>query len=365
MKETLEKFAETLLTRSVNLEDGDHVYLLLQSVDGLPLFNEVRKQVIQKGGIPHEHVLYDSQLGAMDYTWMKNASKEQLETVSESKKAELEEMDAYIRIGGADNTKELKGIDSEKISIREKATKELLQKRLELNWVVTRYPTDAMAQDAEMPTQEFEEFVFDAVTEVDWEELEERNQKVKELFDGAEEVRIEAEGTDLTLSLKDREGLPCNGEKNMPDGEVFYAPIKTSLNGKVSFEYPGVTDGDEVEGIVLHFEDGKVVDFSAESNEELLEQKLNTDEGARYVGELGIGTNRQIQRFVKSTLFDEKIGGTIHLALGRAYGETVPEDAEANESSIHWDIVEDLRENGRITVDGEVVQENGKWKFED
>lgn len=360
----LEEFADVLLERSVNIEEGDHVYLLVKSIDAVPLFDEVRKKVIQQGGIPHEHVLYDSQLGAMDYTWMKNASKEQLETVSESKKAELEEMDAYIRIGGDDNTKELKGIDSEKISMREKATEELLQKRLELDWVATRFPTDAMAQDAEMPTQEFQEFVFNAVTEVDWDELEERNQKVKELFDGAEEVRIEAEGTDLTLSLSDREGMPCNGENNMPDGEVFYAPIKDSLNGKVSFEYPGVTEGDEVEGIKLHFEDGKVVDYSAERNEDLLKQKLNTDEGARYVGEFGIGTNRQIQRFVKNTLFDEKIGGTIHLALGRAYGETVPEDAEANESGIHWDIVEDLRENGKITVDGEVVQEDGEWKFE-
>lgn len=365
MKGKLEEFAEVLLERSVNIEDGDHVYLLVKSVDAVPLFDEVRKKVIQQGGIPHEHVLYDSQLGAMDYTWMKHASKEQLETVSEAKKAELEEMDAYIRIGGDDNTKELKGIDSEKISTREKATEELLQQRLELDWVATRYPTDAMAQDAEMPTQEFHNFVFDAVTEVDWEELEERNQKVKEIFDGAEEVRIEAEGTDITLSLSDREGLPCNGENNMPDGEVFYAPVKDSLNGKISFEYPGVTDGDEVEGIVLHFKDGKVVDYSAEQNEELLEKKLATDEGAKYVGEFGIGTNRQIQRFVKNTLFDEKIGGTIHLALGRAYDETVPEDAEANESGIHWDIVENLRENGRITVDGEVVQENGEWKFED
>lgn len=365
MNGKIEDFADTLLTRSVNIEEGDHVYLLVKSVDALPLFDKVREKIIKQGGIPHEHVLYDSQLGAMDYTWMKNANKEQLETVSEAKKAELEEMDAYIRIGGDDNTKELKGIDSEKISIREKATEELLQKRLELNWVATRFPTDAMAQDAEMPTQEFQEFVFDAVTQVDWEELEERNQKVKEIFDGAEEVRIEAEGTDLTLSLEDREGKTSNGEYNMPDGEVFYAPVKESLNGKVSFEYPGVTDGDEVEGITLHFEDGKVVDYSAERNEELLEKKLSTDDGARYVGEFGIGTNRQIQRFVKNTLFDEKIGGTIHLALGRAYDETVPEGVEGNESGIHWDIVEELRENGRITVDGEVVQENGEWKFQD
>jgi aminopeptidase len=365
VKEKLEEFAEVLLTRSINVEKGDHVYLLTKSVDSLPLFKEVRKQIIQRGGIPHEHILYDSQLGAMDYTWMKHADKDQLETVSESKKKELEEMDAYIRIGGADNTKELKGIDSKKISVREKATKELLRKRLELDWVVTRYPTDGMSQAAEMPTEEFQKFVFDAVTEVDWDSLEEKNQKVKEIFDGAEEVRIQAEGTDLTLSLKNRDGMPCNGEKNMPDGEVFYAPVKDSLNGKVSFEYPGVTDGDEVEGIVLHFEDGKVVDYSAERNEELLKQKLNTDEGARYVGELGIGTNPEIQQFVKNTLFDEKIGGTIHLALGRAYEETVPEGEKANDSGIHWDIVEELRENGKITVDGEVVQENGVWKFEE
>jgi len=283
--------------------------------------------------------------------------------MSDAKMKEMEEMDAYIRIGGNDNTKELSDIDAGNISRRKKATKEILNERLEKKWVTTRWPTDGLAQSADMSTQEFREFVFDAVTEVDWEELEERNSKIKERFDSAEKVRIVAEATDLEFSIAGREGEASNGNHNIPDGEVFYAPEKYSVNGEIKFSFPGVENGTEVDGIWLKFEDGEVVDHSAEKNEEFLEKMLETDNGARYLGEFGIGTNRQIQRHVKNTLFDEKIGGTVHFALGRAYERTVPEGEERNDSGIHWDIVQDLRYGGRIFLDGELVQKNGEWVF--
>ena len=366
--ERIEEFAEVLVERSARIEEGDNVYLLVKSLEALPLFEEVRRQVIKKGAFPHEHVLYDSQVGssALDHDWIKHASDEQLEQVSDAKMKEMEEMDAYIRIGGEKNTKEMADLDPEKISKWGKTTEEILEERLQKKWVATRYPTNSMAQEADMSTEKFEEFVVDAVTEIDWEELEEKNAEIKEVFDGAEEVRIVGEGTDLTLSLENREAIPDNGRHNMPSGEVFYAPVKDSLEGTVKFSYPGIEGGNEVSGIELVFENGKIVDYSAEKNEDFLEKMIETDEGSRYIGELGIGTNRQIDQYIKNTLFDEKIGGTIHLAIGRAYEECVPEGEEPNQSSVHWDLVKDLRPRaggGKIFVDDKLVQKDGEWVF--
>lgn len=364
----LEEFAEVLVEHSARVEEGDNVYLLVKSLEALPLFEEVRRQVIKKGAFPHEHVLYDSQFGgsALDYDWIKHASDDQLEQMSDAKLKEIKEMDAYIRIGGEKNTKEMADLDPEKISKWGKTTEKLLEERLKTKWVATRYPTSAMAQEAGMSTEVFEEFVVDAVTEIDWEELEKKNEEIKQVFDNAEEVRIVGEGTDITLSLENREGVPDNGLHNVPSGEVFYAPVKESLEGKIKFSYPGIQGGNEVAGIELVFENGKIVDYSAEKGEEFLQKMIETDEGSRYIGELGIGTNRQIDRYIKNTLFDEKIGGTIHLAIGRAYDKCVPEEEEANESGVHWDLVKDLRPGGgggKIFVDGELVQEDGEWVF--
>jgi aminopeptidase len=362
------RFADILVNYSAQVEEDDYVYLTCSSLDSLPLYKAVRKEVIKQGGFPHEHLLHDSQIGAggMDYTWMKHASRKQLKTQSEAKKKEIEEMDAYIRIGGGDNNQQLSNIDTEKSSIRKKATKEIMTERLKKDWVVTCYPTDSLAQSAGMATEEFKEFVFDSVVELDFEELKEKNEKVKEVFDDTQEVQILGEDTDLTMSLRDRDGIPDNGECNIPCGEVFYAPRRESLEGHIKFTYPAVRGGNEVKGVYLEFEGGEVVNFSAEENEEFLEKMLNTDEGAKRVGELGLGTNRMIDEYVKSTLFDEKIGGTIHLALGRAYEECVVDESVRNDSGIHWDIVKDLRERaggGKILADREVVQQDGEWTF--
>ena len=364
----IEEFARILVERAAEIEEGDNVYILSKSLESLPLFKEVRRQVIKKGGFPHEHLLFDSQLSSTgaDYDWYRHASEKQLQTVSEAKVKEIEEMDAYIRIGGEDNTKELADIDAEKISTRQEATQELLQKRLDTKWVATRYPTSSLAQEAGMSTEEFEKFVFDSVIELDWDRLEEKNAEIKQVFDGAEEVRIVGEGTDLSLSLENREGIPDNGKHNVPSGEVFYAPVKDSLEGEIKFSYPGIEGGNEVDGIRLEFENGRIVNYSAEKNEEFLEKMIETDEGSHYIGELGIGTNRQINQYIKNTLFDEKIGGTIHLAIGRAYDKCVPDGEEANESGVHWDLVKDLRPRaggGKIFVDGKLVQEDGEWVF--
>jgi len=366
--EDLKEFAEILIEKA-KIDEGDYVYLLSPSLEALPLFEEVRRQILEKGAHPHEHLLYDSQVGSggMDYDLIKNSSITQLQHSSEAKMAEMEKMDAYIRIGGEPNTRGMTGLDSEKVSARKKATRPLLEERLKKNWVTTRYPTSGLAQDAEMPTQELEKFVFEAVKGIDYEEQYEKNEEIKELFDEADEVRIVSEDTDLTISIDGREGENDHGTHNIPCGEVFYAPKKYGINGHIKFNYPAVSDGTWVKEVYLEFEDGKIVEYSAESNEEFLKDMIKTDEGSQYIGELGIGTNRMIDRFTGNTLFDEKIGGSIHMAIGNAYEKTVPEGDERNESGIHWDIVKDLRKQagkgGKIILDGEIVQEDGKWQF--
>lgn len=363
----IKKFAEILVERGANVQDGDNVYLMALSVESLPLFREVRRQIIKRGGRPYEHFLYDTMngVGGSDADWFKHADVEQLEKLPEPKLEEMKQMDGYIRIGGSTNSQDLSGVDPGKVSKWKSTSREILNERLSKKWVATRFPTSSMAQKAGMSTGEFEEMVFNAVNP-DYERLEEKNSKVKKKFDGAEEVRIESRETDLTLSLKNREGVSAHGKNNIPDGEVFYAPVKDSIEGHIRFTYPGVDSGNEVHGIKLWFENGEIVDFKAEENEEYLEKMLNTDEGSRYIGELGIGTNRQITEFTKDTLFDEKMGGTIHMAIGRAYEDCAPEE-KRNDSAIHWDIVNDLRPRaggGKIIVDGKVVQKDGEWKFE-
>lgn len=362
----LKDFAEVLVDQATDIQKGDNVYLLTKSLQSLPLYREVRREVIKRGGKPHEHVLYDSQLSAegIDHDWIKYADNDQLEQISEAKKQEMEKMDAYIRIGGDDNSRELTGLSSDKISKWKETTREILNERLSTKWVATRFPTESMAQKAEMPTEKFEEMVFNAVN-TDYDQLEQKNKKVKEVLDNAETIKIKDDNTEITLSVKNREGVSAHGKNNIPDGEVFYAPVKESIEGHIEFTYPGVSSGNEVSGIKLWFENGKIVDFQASENEEFLEKMIETDEGSKYIGELGIGTNREITEYTKDTLFDEKMGGTIHLAIGRAYEECAPEE-KRNKSSIHWDIVKDLRPHqggGKIIADGKVIQKDGEWKI--
>jgi aminopeptidase len=228
---------------------------------------------------------------------------------------------------------------------------------MEVPWVVCEYPVQATAQDAGMTLGAFEDFVFGAVL-LDWDAEAEKMRRILERFDAASEARIVADGTDLTLSLAGRTGAVDDGHVNMPGGEVFYAPVEDSAEGVVTFsEFPAVRFGQEVGGARLAFEGGRIVDASAASNEAFLLQMLDLDEGARRLGELGIGCNPGIQRFSRNLAFDEKIGGTIHLALGNSYSFI----GGRNVSAIHWDIVKDLRNGGRLYADGELVQEAGAW----
>jgi aminopeptidase len=224
-------------------------------------------------------------------------------------------------------------------------------------WVIAEYPVHSMAQDAGMTIAQYAEFIFDAVL-LDWDAEEARMRKIADAFDAADEVRIVGPGTDLTLSLAGRAGAVDDGHVNMPGGEVFYSPVEDSAEGVIEFsEFPAVYFGQEVDGARFVFERGRIVDATARSGEAFLIDTLDTDEGARRLGELGIGCNPGIQRFMKNVAFDEKIDGTVHLAVGNSYTFT----GGKNKSAIHWDIVKDLRQGGLLYADGKLMQENGDW----
>jgi aminopeptidase len=233
----------------------------------------------------------------------------------------------------------------------------------DLRWVGTLYPTAAEAQEADMSLEEFEDFVYGAcyVDQEDpvagWRRFATRQQQLVDWLKGKETVRVTGPHADLTLSIAGRIFINSDGRRNMPSGEIFTGPVEQSANGWIRFTYPAITGGREVDGIELHFAEGKVVEACARKNEEYLLDMLDTDAGARYLGEFAIGTNKAIDRFTKSILFDEKIGGTIHLAVGAGY----PETGSQNRSAIHWDMICDMRDGGQIWVDDELFYDSGNF----
>ncbi|MFC4405303.1 aminopeptidase [Haloarchaeobius iranensis] len=277
----------------------------------------------------------------------------------------FEEMDVYIAIRGDANVTETADIDPVTSREYDTARKPLLDERLSKRWVLTQYPAGANAQLAEMSTEGYENFVWDAVNK-DWDEQGEFQAQMVELLDPAEEVRIvSGDTTDVTMSVAGNTTINDTGKHNLPGGEVFTAPVPDSVEGEVLFDKPLYHQGREVTGVHLVFEDGEVVEHSAEKNEEVLTEVLNADDGARRLGELGIGMNRDIDRFTYNMLFDEKMGDTVHMAVGRAYEANVGEDNEQNESAVHVDMIVDMSEDSFIEVDGDVVQRDGTFRFED
>ncbi|MFQ3294673.1 MAG: aminopeptidase [Natrialbaceae archaeon] len=277
----------------------------------------------------------------------------------------VESMDAYIAIRANANVTETSDVSPETNSAHQRARTAIRNERLSKRWCLTQYPTEANAQIAEMSTEAYENFVWDAINK-DWDAQREHQARMVEILDGANEVRIvSGDRTDLTMSVAGNETINDYGEKNLPGGEVFTAPVRDSVDGEVLFDKPLYHQGREVEDAFLRFEAGRVVEHSAGKNEDVLTEVLETDESARYVGELGIGMNRDIDRFTYNMLFDEKMGDTIHLAVGRAYAECVGPDNETNESAVHVDMIVDMAEDSFIEVDGEVVQQDGTFRFEE
>jgi aminopeptidase len=293
--------------------------------------------------------------------WLRHAPLERLEAVAPLDLRALAEADAVIAVVAPENTRDPSGVEPWRLQALRTALRPSMERMLsgEQPWVGCQYPTPALAQDAGMATDLYADFLYGACL-LDWDAERERMQRYADRFDAAEQVRVVGTGTDLTLSIAGRSMKVDAGGANIPGGEVFCSPVEDSAEGEITFaEFPAVYSGRDVAGVRLRFESGSVVDASAETNEDLLLETLDTDDGARRLGELGIGCNPGITRHTRSTLFDEKIDGTVHLALGNG----IHEIGGTNVSAVHWDIVKDLRPGGRIELDGEVVQQDGAWQI--
>lgn len=358
--------ARILVHYSAKIKPKDRVGIIAQPA-AAPLIREVYREVLHAGGFPHSLITIEG----LEYLFFAQANDEQLQYVSPFTKMVYEEFEAMIGIGSQSNTRDLSNIDPSRQSLRAKSHSDLSKIFMErgaskdLKWVWTIFPTQAYAQDAEMSLSEFEEYVYgttfadtdDPVAE--WQKIHDDQQTLVDWFVGKKHVEVKGPDVDLTLSIEGRTFENCDGENNMPDGEIFTGPVEDSANGWVRFTYPAVQRGLEVEGIELRFKKGKVVEASAKKNEDFLLKMLDTDPGARYLGEFAIGTNERINRFIKEILFDEKIGGTIHMAMGSGY----PETGSKNESAIHMDMICDMRAGGQIFVDGELIYESGEFKI--
>ena len=357
--------AKILVGYSTKVAEGETVVIEGSSA-GEPLIAAVYDEVISAGGHPVVAMAFEGQPAA----YFRGASDAQLEWVSPLSEWAAEQSDCRIAIGADTNTRQLSGIEPERQTKRQAATRHLMEKTMKRaaegshRWVYTLFPTNAYASDAEMSLAQFEDFYFGACLADDgdplgaWKRASEECHRLAEWIDGRKEVHVTAPGTDIRLGVEGRTFIPCDGEHNMPDGEFFTGPIEDSVEGEVSFHLPAMIGGREVTGVRFKLEGGKVVDASAERNEDYLIKLLDTDEGSRRLGELGIGTNYGIDRGTRDVLLDEKIGGTVHMAVGASY----PESGGTNESAVHTDLVCDLRQGGKIEVDGELFQENGVFK---
>jgi len=362
----IKKLADLLVNYSVKVQPGQWV-LINSHVIAEPLTNEVLRAVLEAGGLPQIILSSD----ALVETGFRYSNNEQLSWISPIVKTLYEEVDVLIALRAFENTKYLANIDPKKQQVQAQARQELMQTYMkraasgDLKWTLTQYPCPAYAQDADMSLSEYQDFVHSATyTDQDdpvseWERIHDEQQVVVDWLNGKKEVTVKSPNVDLTLSVEGRTFINSDGTNNMPSGEVFTGPVEDSANGWVEFTYPAIEKGKEVSGIRLEFKDGKVVNASAKKNEEFLLAMLDSDDGARYLGEFAIGTNYGIQKFTKSILYDEKIGGSFHMALGAGY----PETGSKNVSSIHWDMICDIREDSEIHVDGELFYKDGKFQI--
>jgi aminopeptidase len=363
MDERIRKHAETLVDWSARIEAGDDVVVSV-SEGAHDLGVAVAEALGERGA--NVVTLYSSD--EMGRAYLRGHDGE-FDEDPPHELALYENADSVLFLGGGRNTMATADVPAEKRQAKSRASQGIREARMDTDWVSTVHPTRSLAQQAGMAYEEYQEFVYDAILR-DWEELADEMAKMKTLLDEGSEVRLVKEDTDLTMSIEGRTAVNSAASvaydsHNLPSGEVFTAPYATE--GEVFFDVPMTINSKRVRDVHLTFEDGEVVDFSAGQNEQVIAEVLDTDEGAKRLGELGIGMNRGIDRFTDSILFDEKMGDTVHLALGRAYGSNFPEGSEdeANDSAVHVDMITDMSEDSRMEVDGEVVQRNGTFRWED
>ena len=356
------KLAQVLVQYSAGVKPGD-----LVSISGTalaePLVVALLEETLKAGGHPRVRL---SPMAASEVLY-KNASDEQLQFVSDLDRQEVEQLDVSIRVSAASNTRALSSIDPAKPALLSQARRSLQERFLEraakgeLRWTLTAFPTVAYAQEAEMSLREYEDFLYRACLldnddpVASWKKLAEQQQRVADYLNNCKELHIKTTDTDIRFGIEGRKWINCLGDKNFPDGEVFTGPVEDSVEGYIRYSYPAVREGRHVDDIRLTFKAGEVVEATAAKHQDFLITMLDQDEGARRLGELSLGTNYQVQRFTRNLLFDEKIGGTCHLAVGKGY----PESGSKNKSGLHWDMVCDLRKDSEVYADGKLIQKNG------
>ena len=362
-----DRLAEVLVNYSVELKPGQLVRIR-GSLESVPLASACYRAALRAGAHPFVRLAPDD-LAEFFY---KHGSDDQLRFVSPLAELEIEKLDASIGFWGGCNTRALTGVDPVRQAMATSALRKIKQRFMaraaagDLRWTGTMMPTNAAAQDAEMSLTEYEDFVFSAglLEEPDpiaaWKDISARQEKIVRLLSEHKQFRLVAEETDLTFNMENRKWKNCDGHENFPDGEVFSGPVEDSVEGHIAYSFPCMYGGRESLGVRLTFREGKVVEATAEKGQDFLRAMIAQDDGACRVGEIAFGLNPNITRFTRNTLFDEKIGGTCHLALGSAY----PETGNKNTSGLHWDMVCDLRESGQVFGDGKLIYEQGKFKEE-
>ncbi len=366
------KFANILVEHSARVVPGDRI-LLEGTTAAEPLLRELYIQILEKGGHPHLMMALPGLMPfSQDEMYLTYAKDTQLDFVPTFHKLAYDQFEGRVRIHSATNTHGTTNIDPAKIQRRGKALSSITEAQFRrgadgaFKWVTTLFPTDGYAQDANMSLKEYEDFVFGAVhaNEDDpiafWKSVESKQQSAVDFMKGKSQVILRGPNVDLSLSVKGRTFMNSFGTFNMPDGEIYTGPVENSVNGWVKFTYPANYGGTSVEGAELTFSNGRVITAKAEKNEDFLLKTLEIDAGSRTLGEFAIGTNFDIQQFTGNILFDEKIGGSFHMALGAGY----PETGSKNKSAIHWDMICDMRTDSEILVDGELFYKNGQFVFE-
>lgn len=350
----IEQYARLLVERSLNVQPGWQVVISSTPL-ARPLVQAASKLIAERGAYALVRLTYAD----IQNEWFKYAPIELIEKAAPIDEYQLANMDAYFVINAPENKLDGSDVSAERQSAFRRSRDTYIKRiiGMTLPWVGCNFPTQALAQDANMTLAQYEDFLYGACL-LDWQELAAVMRKRADRFEKADEVHLVGQGTDLRFSIKGRPGMVDDAHLNMPGGEFFFSPIEDSAEGVITYsEYPTIYMGSLVEGVRLEFRGGKVVNATAKSNEEFLVKMLDADEGARYLGELGVGCNPGITTAMRDTLYDEKINGTIHLAVGAGF----PFLGGKNVSHVHWDMVKDLHDGGKILLDGEVVQENGNW----
>jgi aminopeptidase len=358
------KLAEVLVRYSLKLQPGQTFRISASSV-AAPLVQALYREALSAGAHPYTRIAIDG----IDELLYKNGNDAQLTHIPSWMRDESTNVDATIAIMGGSNSRSLAGVDPSRIALARSASRELQELTMRrsaegtLNWCVTLFPTNAGAQDADMSLSDYEDFVYGAclLNEPDpvaaWQRVRDEQQRFVDFLDKQDTIRLVGPDTDLTYRVAGRKWVNCFGDKNFPDGEVFTGPIENSANGSIRYSFPTIYSGREAADVRLVFKEGKVVEATAGKGQDILDSLLEMDPGARFLGEVAFGTNYGINRFSRNILFDEKIGGTVHLALGAGY----PETGSTNKSALHWDMICDMRQGSEAYANGELFYKDGKF----